>query len=89
MKEIGQKVPKNVSLVVHGTHPAGDELMRKAIACGVTKININRGVRDPYTAFMAENMGKMDITELQVEAVDVFATACERIMGVFGCLGKA
>lgn len=76
-------------LVLHGTHPVSDELFLKAIACGVSKINVNRTVRDDYTAFVAENAGKMELTNLKVAAVKIYAESVGRVMELFGSAGKA
>ncbi|KAL2860805.1 class II fructose-bisphosphate aldolase [Aspergillus lucknowensis] len=59
-------------LVLHGTHPVSDQHFRKAIDCGVAKINVNRAVRDEYTKFVAENAGKLELTVLKVQAVDIY-----------------
>lgn len=82
---VGSEVP----LALHGTHPVSDELFRKAIDCGMRKVNLNRNVRDGYTAFVAEQAGKLELTVLKMQALDVYAKGIERMMDVLGSSGKA
>ncbi|KAB8221586.1 ketose-bisphosphate aldolase [Aspergillus novoparasiticus] len=76
-------------LVLHGTHPVEDKLFLKAIDCGVSKINVNKTVRDDYTKFVAENAAKLELTVLKVQAVDVYSKSVQRVMDLFGSSGKA
>lgn len=75
--------------MLHGTHLVENELFLKAIDCGVSKINVNRIVRDDYTKFVAENAGKLEFTVLKVQAVDVYSKSVQRVMDLFGSSGKA
>ncbi|KAH8891197.1 aldolase [Thozetella sp. PMI_491] len=89
LQKIKDAVPADIPLALHGTHPVSDELFQKAISCGMSKVNVNRTVRDGYTAFVAENAGKIELTNLKVAAVEVYTKDIERIMDVFGSTGKA
>lgn len=55
----------------------------------MSKVNVNRTVRDNYTAFVAENAGKLELTVLKVRAVEIYAESVERVMKLFGSAGKA
>lgn len=56
---------------------------------GMTKINLNRTVRDDYTAFMADNSGKLELTELKTKAVEVYTKSIAGAMESFlGSAGK-
>lgn len=66
-----------------------DELFLKAIECGVAKININRNARDDYTAFVAGNAGKLQLTKLKEEGVKVYTHSVERVMRLFRSSGMA
>ncbi|GLA18125.1 hypothetical protein AnigIFM62618_005280 [Aspergillus niger] len=88
LQQIQQAIP-STPLVLHGTHPVSDELFRKAIECGMSKVNVNRTVRDKYTEFVAENAGEMELTTLKVQAVEVYTESVERVMKLFGSAGKA
>lgn len=55
----------------------------------MSKINVNRTVRDEYTKFMAENAGKLELTTLKLQGVDIYMKSVERVMDLFGSSGKA
>jgi fructose-bisphosphate aldolase class II len=61
----------------------------KAIEAGVSKINLNRTVRDDYTKFVAENAGRLELTVLKARGVEIYTKSVERIMDLFGSSGKA
>ncbi|GLA87641.1 hypothetical protein AtubIFM56815_002067 [Aspergillus tubingensis] len=88
LQQIEEAVP-STPLVLHGTHPVSDELFLKAIECGMSKVNVNRTVRDNYTAFVAEHAGKLELTVLKARAVEIYAESVERVMKLFGSAGKA
>lgn len=79
----------DIPLVLHGTHGVSDELFLATIPRGVHKINLNRTVRDDYTKFVAENAGRLELTVLKMQAVDVYAKSIMRMMDVLGSSGKA
>lgn len=89
LKSIRRTLPDTVQLALHGTHPVSDELFLNAISCGVSKINVNRTVRDEYTRFVAENADKLELTTLKVQGVEIYTKSIERIMDLFGSSGKA
>lgn len=88
LQQIEEAVP-STPLVLHGTHPVSDELFLKAIECGMSKVNVNRTVRDNYTAVVAEHAGKLELTVLKARAVEIYAESVERVMKLFGSAGKA
>ncbi|KIW09773.1 hypothetical protein PV08_11873 [Exophiala spinifera] len=88
LESIRHAVTDAVPIALHGTHPVSDELFLKAIACGVSKINVNRTVRDEYTNFVAESYGKLELTTLKVQGAEIYTKSVERIMDLFGSSGK-
>jgi fructose-bisphosphate aldolase class II len=86
---IGKAIGSDIPLVLHGTHPVSDELFHKAMACGVVKINLNRNVRDDYTAFVEENWSRNELTQLKEKAVEVYAKSIGRAMDMLRSSGKA
>ncbi|CAH0046594.1 unnamed protein product [Clonostachys solani] len=77
-------------LVLHGTHPLSDEMVRVGMARGMVKVNQNRNVRNGYHEYIAENCTKVELTTLQVEAVEAYSKGVERLMvEVFSSAGKA
>ncbi|KAJ9645025.1 hypothetical protein H2204_001487 [Knufia peltigerae] len=89
LQSVQRAVTDAVPIVAHGTYPVSDEAFSKLVACGVSKINVNRTVRDEYTKFMAENAGKLELTTLKLQGVDIYMKSVERVMDLFGSSGKA
>ena len=56
----------------------------------MAKINVNRTVRDDYTKFVAEKSGRLELTVLKLQAVDVYTRSITRFMEeVLESAGKA
>src|SRR4051794_8668595 len=90
LKHIHTAVGKSCPLVLHGTHPLSDDMVRLAMKLGVVKINENRTVRNRYMEFLAGNSGKMELTQLQMEGVEIYSQEIERMMrDVFMSAGRA
>ncbi|KAI5821198.1 fructose-bisphosphate aldolase [Pyronema omphalodes] len=89
LREIGNLLPEGVEMVLHGTTPAGDELIKDVIRTGVRKINMNGMVRKGYVDAMRENVGASEM-KWQQEAVRAYAEDVGRVMReVLGSAGKA
>ena len=56
---------------------------------GVAKINLNRNVRDDYTAFVGQEYSWNELTVLKEKAVEVYATSIARAMDMLRSSGKA
>ncbi|RMJ09733.1 hypothetical protein BHE90_009062 [Fusarium euwallaceae] len=76
-------------LVLHGTHPLSDDMLRKGMELGMVKVNQNRNVRDGYHKYIRENCDKAELTALQVQGVEEYSRGVERLMEVLGSAGKA
>lgn len=85
---IHEVVPET-PLALHGTHAVSDELFQKAIQRGMRKVNLNRKVRNGYTKFVADNAGRLELTKLKEQAVEVYARDIGRAMDMLGSSGKA
>ncbi|KAH6951262.1 fructose-bisphosphate aldolase, partial [Ilyonectria sp. MPI-CAGE-AT-0026] len=79
LMEIHETLP-TTPLVLHGTHGVSDELFRVSRKHGMTKINLNRTVRDEYTDFVAKNAGTLELTELKTRAVEQYQVSIMRVM---------
>lgn len=87
--EIHETLP-TTPLVLHGTHGVSDELFRVSRKHGMTKINLNRTVRDEYTDFVAKNAGTLELTDLKTRAVEQYQVSIMRVMkDVLESAGKA
>ena len=88
MKAIHEALGPETPLVLHGTHPCSDEMLRVALANGVRKVNQNRTVRTRYMNFLAEEAGKMELTKAQEMGVQIYSEEIERMMVVLRSVGK-
>ncbi|KAL4873049.1 hypothetical protein BDV12DRAFT_115901 [Aspergillus spectabilis] len=77
-----------VRLVLHGTNGFEPELMKKCIAAGVSKINVNRLVLDDYYAHLHASVGKMPHTQLIEEGIEKVAQLTIKWMEICGSAGK-
>jgi fructose-bisphosphate aldolase, class II len=90
LAHIRDALGKEYPLVLHGTHPLTDDLLRVGMQKGLTKINQNRNLRLQYMKFVEENAGTVEMTILQEQGVEVYSQEIERMMvSVFGSAGKA
>ncbi|CAI6334904.1 unnamed protein product [Periconia digitata] len=89
LESIASAVGPSAPLVLHGTHEIPDELVLKAIKCGVRKVNLNKSVRQKYGQFMSDNAGKMELTKSKQTAVDLYAQEVGELMDFLGSTGRA
>ncbi|WVW80704.1 hypothetical protein I302_102690 [Kwoniella bestiolae CBS 10118] len=83
------KAIPDIPLVLHGTHPLSDEMVKLSMTMGMVKINQNRTVRENYMKFIGDNSSKLELTKLQEQGVEIYSREVERFMGVAGSVGKA
>ncbi|KAI5290855.1 hypothetical protein KEM54_000242 [Ascosphaera aggregata] len=86
---INESVGRDVRLVLHGADPFDEEIFKKCIACGVSKVNVNKAVNQEYTTVQAERSGKAPLTQVIEEATAAMQAAVERIMDLLESTGKA
>ena len=91
----------DVPLVLHGGSGTGDDLIAKAIKCGIQKVNLwtdlsqasNMAVKEAIEADYAPDVDpdKKKISSWQYDMIgaDGYKAALEHYMHVFGCVGKA
>lgn len=80
---------KGVQLVMHGTNGFPPEIMQKCIDRGVTRVNVNKLVMDPYFEYTAAKTGKVPLTTLMAQSTDEVQKATEQWMDWIGSTGKA
>ncbi len=82
-----------VPLVLHGASGANDEEVKKGIAAGICKINIDTRIRMKFTEKMREiiktNPEEIDPRKILGPAKDAAKEIIRDRMRVFGCSGKA
>ncbi|KAJ6007246.1 fructose-bisphosphate aldolase [Penicillium herquei] len=78
-----------VHLALHGTNGFAPELLKRCVAAGVTKINVNRLVLDDYYDHLYANVGKMPHTQLIEEGIQKVADLTIKWMSICGSAGMA
>ena len=63
--------------------------MKKCIAGGVTKVNLNKLIMDKYTEHINARTGRMEFSKLMEGGIDAYQTLIEHQMDVLGSTGKA
>jgi fructose-bisphosphate aldolase class II len=86
---IRTKAAKRVRIVLHGTNDFPEDIMKKCIAGGVSKINVNKLVLDDYLVHIQQNSAKLSLTTLMEEGVKEAQKLMEWQMDVVGSTGKA
>ncbi|KAK5678294.1 hypothetical protein LTS10_009466 [Elasticomyces elasticus] len=78
-----------VRVVLHGTNDFEEDVMRKCIAGGVSKINVNKLVLDTYNEHIKAAAPSTVLTKLMEEGVDKVASLTELWMHRCGSAGRA
>ncbi|KAE9570188.1 putative fructose-bisphosphate aldolase [Colletotrichum fructicola] len=90
LEKIHEALGEATPLVLHGTHPLSDEMVKVGMAKGMVKVNQNRNVRNGYHKYLEENCSMVELTTLQVQGVEEYAKGVERLMvEVLGSSGRA
>lgn len=80
---------KGVVSVMHGTNGFPPDIMRKCIERGVTRVNVNKLVMNPYFEYVEKNVDKVPLTELMSKGTELIQQMCEEWMDHIGSTGKA
>ncbi|KAG4432772.1 hypothetical protein IFR05_011755, partial [Cadophora sp. M221] len=89
LRQIREQLGGKVHIALHGTNGFKPELMKKCIAEGVTKVNVNRLVLDDYSEHLKTNAGKVPLTRLMEEGVEKVVRQTMEWMEICGSAGKA
>jgi len=91
MGQRDQGVEGKVKLVLHGTNAFDQALFQQCVGHGVSKINVNKQLIDPWKKMMNERheTGFLPITKLMEDSIDIFQKEVERLMDECGSSGKA
>ena len=76
-------------LVLHGTNTFPDGTMKGCIKGGMTRCNVNELVLYKYNKYVAENTGKVPLTELMGKGTALIQEQIEYQMDVMGSTEKA
>lgn len=89
LESIYKGVGDRVRLVLHGCDPFSEELFKRCIKAGVSKINVNKIMNNEYTGVLEGGNGKMGIMPIIEKGTAGMQKAVERCMDMFGSTGKA
>ncbi|KAJ4511699.1 hypothetical protein HRR83_004262 [Exophiala dermatitidis] len=91
LKSIHSKVGDRVHIVLHGASGQWfhEDLLKKVIACGVAKCNLNDAMNDHFVKVLKEKAGKAPLTTLIEEGTLAMQKAIEQYMDWMGSTGKA
>ncbi len=89
LEAIQKKSEGRVQIVLHGTNGFPPDIMKKCIKLGVTRVNVNKLVMDPYFDYTKEHTGKKPLTTAMDEGTDLIQKMCEEWMDHIGSSGKA
>ncbi len=91
LKEIKRKV--DVPLVLHGASDVPDEMIEKAVSCGINKINIATDLKIAFAnalrRYLAENPDENDPRKYFSPAMDAVVEVAKHKIGIAGCENKA
>ncbi|KAL2164744.1 hypothetical protein VTH06DRAFT_39 [Thermothelomyces fergusii] len=88
LQAINERVGDRVRLVLHGADPFDEDIFRKCMAGGVTKININKGMNNHYARVQEELKGK-PLTHVIEAGTEAMQKAIEQYAVWLGSAGKA
>ena len=75
--------------MLHGTNTFPDDTMKGCIKGGMTRCNVNDLVLHKYNKYVAENTGKVPLTELMETGTSLIQELIEHQMDIMGSSGKA
>ncbi|KAK5462596.1 hypothetical protein LTS15_002308 [Exophiala xenobiotica] len=89
LKKLRTHIAGRVIIALHGTNGFPADLMKRCIAAGATKINVNKLVLDDYSTHLKANAGKVPQTTLMDQGVQKVVAQTMEWMEICGSAGKA
>ncbi|KAF3163765.1 hypothetical protein EYR41_004710 [Orbilia oligospora] len=89
LDDIRKAINGRVRIVLHGTNDFPEDVMKRCIGQGVSKVNVNKLVLDDYLVHLEGNASKLSLTKLMEEGVEHVIKLMEWQMDVCGSTGKA
>ncbi|EJT49855.1 hypothetical protein A1Q1_01007 [Trichosporon asahii var. asahii CBS 2479] len=81
--------PTGPYLCMHGTDELSDEFFRRIVKCGVSKINVNSWLREPYVSTLSKALQTKTMPEAIDDAHEAMVKEAERFCDLLGSTGKA
>ena len=89
LEKVRKAVEGKVKIVLHGTNAFDQSLFQECIRGGITKINVNKQLIDPWRTMMEKRQEFTPVTKLMEESIEIFQREVERLMDECGSSGKA
>ena len=89
LSAIDGAVGDQVQLVLHGTKGFTEEIYKRCISCGITKVNTNNIMNSELVKVQMEKAGKVPLTQVIEEGTLKMQRVVERLMDIFGSSGRA
>ncbi|KAL8375643.1 hypothetical protein RB595_006971 [Gaeumannomyces hyphopodioides] len=89
LESVRRAAAGRVRIVLHGTNGFPEDTMKRCVAGGVSKVNVNKLVLDDYLVHLQQNAPKIGLTTLMEEGVKEARRLMEWQMDVVGSTGKA
>ncbi|TAQ89000.1 hypothetical protein B7494_g2686 [Chlorociboria aeruginascens] len=91
LEKIREAVGGKAKLVLHGTNSFDRGLFMDCVEGGVSKINVNKQLVEPWKKMMDKRheAGFLPITKLMEDSMEIFQAEVERLMDECGSTGKA
>ncbi|KEF60872.1 uncharacterized protein A1O9_02434 [Exophiala aquamarina CBS 119918] len=89
LHSIATQLNGQASLVLHGTNDFSPELMRDCVRAGVTKINVNKLLLEPWNEYLRENSKHRSLTQLIDEGIQILRAEAERWIDIVGSSNQA
>lgn len=74
---------------MHGTNEFTEEILKKCVHGGMTRLNVNDLVLCRYNEYIKEASGKVALTELMETGTQLIQERVEWLMDVIGSSGRA
>jgi fructose-bisphosphate aldolase, class II len=89
LREVQKTTTGKVQLVLHGSGSFTEDIYQDCIKLGVTKINVNSQLIEPWAEMMGTRKAFTPLTKLIEDSIDVFQEEVVKLMKWAGSCGKA
>ncbi|KAF2269726.1 fructose-bisphosphate aldolase [Lojkania enalia] len=89
LESINKQINNRVLIALHGTNDFPEDVMKRCIRSGATKLNVNKLLLEVWNEFYRKNAAAMPLVKLIDQGMDVLQKETERWMDVCGSSGKA
>ncbi|KAL1854957.1 hypothetical protein VTK73DRAFT_8630 [Phialemonium thermophilum] len=88
LDQVRRRVAQRARVVLHGTNDFPEEVMRRCIAGGISKVNVNKLVLDDYLVFQKMQAAGLPLTALVERGIEATQRLVEWQIDVCGSAGK-